>query len=254
MLRNIRPNWEVLKRNFYYPYRHFDSDSLGIPSPCKDRDSVVYTSYSDLPVDLYMGYNDPPKRLRRYSRCIVDVRDLDNFKIYKKSHEAFKQRVSDKRGQTRYFDPIEDRVISNKYMTDLIGQTSALSYLYHGYMGEGGCLMKEIHVDVHQVRQMVYPGGCSSNSPEGIHRDGADCIVSAFVFDRRNIDGGDTIIYDENKSQIFKTTLKPGLGMFQEDRKLYHHVTDIVSKPPMVGYRDILGLDFTYIFENLTAT
>tara|TARA_B100000900_G_C20595966_1_gene723428 strand:+ start:3418 stop:3831 length:414 start_codon:yes stop_codon:yes gene_type:complete len=137
-------------------------------------------------------------------------------------------------------------------MTDLIGQTTALSVLYHSHINckdVSKSPIREVKVDIHQVRQMVYPGHISTNSPEGIHRDGADCVVSAFVFNRTNITGGESIVYNSQKTQIYKTTLKPGLGMFQEDRELYHFVTGVHSKSNRIGYRDIVGIDFTYIFR-----
>ena len=38
--------------------------------------------------------------------------------------------------------------------------------------------IKNIIADVHQVRQITYPGLESHNSPEGIHQDGCDYICS----------------------------------------------------------------------------
>lgn len=252
LLRTIKPNWHLLKRNFYYPYRHFDSDSLGIDRPCKVNDVVLYESFDNLPVDTYVNDNDPPKRLRRYSQCIVDVSDPTNHKIFLKNHDIFQQNVYVSRGSSRYFQPIEEKILNTKFITDLIGQTAALSVLYHAQHNNIQLCktpIRDVKVDIHQVRQMVYPGHVSTNSPEGIHRDGADCIVSAFVLNRVNIVGGETIVYNSDKTQIYKTTLNPGLGMFQEDCELYHYVTGVHGVSNRIGYRDIIGLDFTYCFR-----
>jgi hypothetical protein len=252
MLRTIRPNWRLLQRNFYYPYRHFDSGSLGIDGPCKGKDNILYDSFDNLLVDTYVGENDPPKRLRRYSQCIVDVGDSEKYMIFLKKHEIYQQSVRDSRGSPRYFEPIDRRILHNKFLTDMIGQTTALSVLYHSHINNKDVRkspIREVRVDIHQVRQMVYPGHVSTNSPEGIHQDGADCIVSAFVLNRVNIVGGETIVFNSDKTQIYKTTLNPGLGMFQEDRELYHFATGIQGDSNRIGYRDIIGLDFTYIFR-----
>ena len=252
LLRIIQPNWNLLRRKFYYPYRHFDSDSLGISGPCKGKDSFLYDSFDDLAVDTYVSDNDPPKRLRRYSQCIVDVGDIHSYKIYLRDHAIFHQNVCDSRGSPRYFEPIDERTLLSKFLTDLIGQTTALSVLYHSHINCKDVRkspIRGVKVDIHQVRQMVYPGHVSTNSPEGIHRDGADCIVSAFVLNRTNITGGESIVYNSQKSQIYKTTLQPGLGMFQEDRELYHFVTGVHCQNNRIGYRDIIGLDFTYVFR-----
>lgn len=252
LLRIVTPNWAIFQRNFYYPYRHFDCNGIGIQPPCKLSDRVLFDSYDDLPVDTYVDNNDPPKRLRRYSQCVVDTSDSEQYKIFVKKHDTFNQNVCDSRGMPRYFEPIEERTILNKFLTDLIGQTTALSLLYHSHIHNltvNLSPIREVIVDVHQVRQMVYPGHVSSNSPEGIHRDGADCVVSAFVLKRCNVTGGESIIYDSQKSPIYKTTLSPGKGMFQEDRELYHHATGVHSTNNRIGYRDIIGLDFTYVFQ-----
>ena len=130
LLRITKPNWDTLRRNFYFPYRHFDSTSIGITEPCKGRDSVLYDSFDNLPVDTYLDENDPPKRLRRYSQCVVDVSDPTQHQIQLKTHEIYQQNVCDTRGTPRYFEPIEEKTLLNKFLTDLIGQTTALSVLF----------------------------------------------------------------------------------------------------------------------------
>lgn len=251
LLRITKPNWDILRRNFYFPYNHFDSKRIGITEACKGRDSVLYDSFDNLPVDTYLDENDPPKRLRRYSQCVVDVRDPTQHKIQLENHKIYKQNVCDTRGTPRYFEPIEEKTMLNKFLTDMIGQTTALSVLFYTHRHDKDIRrspIKKVIVDVHQVRQMVYPGHVSTNSPEGIHRDGADCIVSAFVLNRVNITGGDSVVYNTQKTPMYITTLNPGFGLFQEDRELYHFVTGIHSQNNCIGYRDIIGLDFKYVF------
>ena len=119
----------------------------------------------------------------------------------------------------------------------MITQTCALSLL------NSQKRINSFDVSLHQVRQTTYPGIESHNSPEGIHQDGADFIVSAFVLNRSNIEGGESIIYDKNKQQIDQFTLQNKEGIFQNDKKLWHYVTPIRSKYDYVGYRDIVGLD-----------
>ena len=107
--------------------------------------------------------------------------------------------------------------------------------------------VKTVNITLHQVRQLAYPNSVGAhNSPEGIHRDGADFIVSAFVLNRKNVSGGESIIYNENKKQIYKTTLNNNNGIFQEDQKLWHFVTPIQSiDNKNIGLRDIIGLDIS---------
>ena len=64
---------------------------------------------------------------------------------------------------------------------------------------------------------------------------------------RQNIDGGESIIYDKNKKEIFKKTLHDGEGIFQNDKDLWHYVTPITTTDNYIGYRDILGIDIKII-------
>jgi len=89
----------------------------------------------------------------------------------------------------------------------------------------------------------------ADNAPEGIHQDGADYIVSALVIERRNVQGGTSIIYGPDKQTIYLTvTLQPGQGIFQADQgsDLWHDVTPIVlelNSSGGEGVRNILGFD-----------
>lgn len=87
----------------------------------------------------------------------------------------------------------------------------------------------------------------SSNSPEGVHQDGMDYIVSALVVDKVNISGGKSIIYGEDKkTPIFEVELQSGYGLFQPDANtnLWHEVTPItLIDEKNVGFRSIIGFD-----------
>ena len=82
------------------------------------------------------------------------------------------------------------------------------------------------NISVHQIRQMVYPNITSHNSIEGIHQDGCDYIISAFVIDKYNIRNGKSIIYDKYKNEIYQTTLKKNEYIFQNDKDLYHLIVN----------------------------
>lgn len=87
----------------------------------------------------------------------------------------------------------------------------------------------------------------STNSPEGIHQDGMDYIVSALVLERNNISGGISKIYSDKDNLIFTAQLEQGQGIFQPDRKtnLWHEVTPIVPiRKNSMGYRSSIGFDF----------
>lgn len=97
------------------------------------------------------------------------------------------------------------------------------------------------------------------NSPEGVHEDGAQYIVSALVINRENITGAETQIYEQlgnDRELIFNTILAPSEFAFQADtgeehtfgNDLWHYVTPIqpidLSKK---GIRDIIGFDIEIV-------
>jgi hypothetical protein len=113
--------------------------------------------------------------------------------------------------------------------------------------------LTQIGVTCHQMSLLIDNTSHSvSNSPEGLHQDGSDYIVSALVVDKHNIEGGTSQLYCTEKEDFIKShTLEPGEGLFHVDRNstIWHKVTPIKLKDPLIGtgYRNILGFDFNYI-------
>ena len=95
------------------------------------------------------------------------------------------------------------------------------------------------------------PGQISTNSPEGIHQDGVDFIVSAMVVERKNISGGKSIIYGKDKkTKLFQAELQPGQGIFQPDlgTELWHEATPISPVSfEEVSYRSTIGFDISVL-------
>ncbi|WP_145562101.1 2OG-Fe dioxygenase family protein [Yersinia canariae] len=113
--------------------------------------------------------------------------------------------------------------------------------------------LKKIDVTCHQVSLIIDNTTHSvSNSPEGLHQDGSNYIVSALVIDKYNIEGGISKLYCTEKDRLIKShTLECGEGLFHIDKNstIWHQVTPIKLKEPSIkmGYRNILGFDFNYI-------
>lgn len=107
---------------------------------------------------------------------------------------------------------------------------------------------RKIKAIVHHTQIVCFPEISATNSPEGIHQDGMDYIVSALVVESRNFLGGKSIIYGRDKlTPIVEVSLAPGQGVFQPDRgtDLWHTVTPIFSKDGInPGMRSTIGFDF----------
>lgn len=89
-----------------------------------------------------------------------------------------------------------------------------------------------------------------SNSPEGIHQDGFPYIVSAFVIERKNIEGAESQIFtlpvgSKKYVPVLESTLMPGNGIFQPDSgtDLWHLVTPMTPVKGKVGSRFTVGFD-----------
>jgi hypothetical protein len=81
---------------------------------------------------------------------------------------------------------------------------------------------------------------------EGIHSDGMDYIVSALVINRVNLkpESGESSVYTLDQKELFRTVLQPGEGIFQDDVRLMHNISNIQQEVKAErGVRDILGID-----------
>lgn len=120
-----------------------------------------------------------------------------------------------------------------------------------------GMEVKKINITAHFMSVKATSLNPGDNSPEGAHEDGVDYIVSALVYNRVNLKGGQTQVIEKlengKKVVIYKHTLKPGEFVFQADSgdeltygtDLWHHVTPfhIANPKKGEGWRDIIGFD-----------
>ena len=109
--------------------------------------------------------------------------------------------------------------------------------------------IQKLDISVHNTVVYCHTQQLTTNSPEGIHQDGVEFIVSALVIERNNISGGKSIIYGRDKrTKLFQAELQAGQGIFQADlgTELWHEVTPItVVDPTRSGYRSTIGFDVT---------
>ena len=260
LLNKIRPNWMHIHSLKDKPFIHFNLQTFGL-NHVIPYDFVK--SYNYLPPDQYVkkvykegkstvitydgkiSYKENEEivtRSRRYCNLKIDVSDNYLYRINYTKNNIFKQNVDDSRSVEREFELMDIYHINQPWLTEFLTQISALSVLNHNYY-KGHKKIKEVDIHLHQVRQTTYPTIDAHNSPEGIHRDGADYIVSAFIINRNNILGGESTIYDQNKEVSYKTKLSHGEGIYQEDIKQWHYVSPIECEQKGLGFRDILGID-----------
>jgi hypothetical protein len=110
-----------------------------------------------------------------------------------------------------------------------------------------------LRIVCHQMGLVARPASKVTNSPEGIHQDGADYIVSALVLERAGVEGGESIVYGPDKrTEYLRHTLSEGEGIFQADAgsPLWHWVTPVHLSDRSRhgdGARNILGYDIKLV-------
>ena len=214
------------------------------PSPVGTDKYILMNSFNSLPIDL-KNSNGFPTRCRKYANYIVDINkkyiDHTSININYTGKQTFTQNVNDDRKNPRKFQCIDKNIRNMHFFNEFIKHSVYLT------INNSNVIPEKLNLHVHQIRQICYPYTDSHNSPEGIHRDGSDFIISAYVINRSNIVGGESMIYDNDKKLIHKKILHSDNGIFQDDKELYHYVTPIQSDDNYIGYRDILGIDISII-------
>lgn len=213
-------------------------------SPAGFDKYVLMNSFNNLPIDL-KNSRGFPTRCRRYANYNVDINkkciDHTSINIVYTGKQKFTQNVDDNRKIPRKFDYIDTNIRNMYFIREF------LKHSVHLTLNNCDVMPEKLEIHLHQVRQICYPYVDSHNSPEGIHKDGSDFIISAYIINRSNIIGGESMIYDNDKNVIYKNILYTDNGIFQDDKKLYHYVTPIKSVNNYIGYRDILGIDIDII-------
>lgn len=219
-----------INKNHVFSKLNLNEFGINMENLCKLR-----LSFNDLPIDTYYPENkEIPSRYRRYASFRVDLNE-DIINIEQLHKNNFSQNVGDFRSDIRYFQPIREDIIKNQ-LIDLFVPPLSLTHYFNPSSSK-------YQLDVHQVRLLSFNNQPSDNAPEGIHQDGADYIISALVMNKHNIQNDTSIIYDENKKEIYRTNLNIGDFIFQDDTNLWHDIKPINAAINYNGYRDIIGFD-----------
>ena len=157
--------------------------------------------------------------------------------------------AGDVRALVRVFDEASDQVLLLMYASNLLKCLSEIVRTIRSGV-------KQLTITMHQVSVFAELEHDGDNSPEGIHQDGSDYIISALVIERDGILGGESIVYGpDKKTEYLRHMLMPGQGLFQADKNtpLWHDVTPILEDPaipPTYGKRSILGFDIDVTEES----
>ena len=153
----------------------------------------------------------------------------------------------DYRKLPRKFKDSSESVAKHPLITGLI---TKLGWIVKGIKPQA----KKLIITMHQVSIIATSSG-ATNAPEGVHQDGDDFIVTGLSVERRDIIGGESIVYYKHPSgmqELLRYTSPPGHGVFQADKNtnLWHDVTKIFhdpAKPGSEGVRNIFGFDINVV-------
>lgn len=153
--------------------------------------------------------------------------------------------VTDYRSLPRKFKETSIEILENEDFNVLVRSLANL-------VTDADPTVRELALTCWVTGIVARPHRAGSNSPEGIHQDGADFIVSALVLERKNIAGGTSRVFASDKTTThLEVTLGAGQGIFQADAgsSLWHDVTPIRLEDPAqnTGVRNILGFDINVL-------
>ncbi|MBL6458545.1 2OG-Fe dioxygenase family protein [Belnapia sp. T6] len=136
-------------------------------------------------------------------------------------------------GVERWFAPIEDAVADGPALRAMLDLGRAVA--------DAGTPGADWFVEVHQFRIEAAAGAPGFPTPEGVHHDGVDYVLIGMIA-RTNLAGGETLITDDEGTELARFTLLDRLDTaFIDDRRVMHGVTPVQpADPALPSCRDVL--------------
>ncbi len=211
---------------------------------------TVLQPYIDLlsPAALREFKDLKPHRRRAICQFTAHRAPENQWNIERIVEQGFTQNVVDYRLQARVFKQTPETVSQHPAFQHLLQQLICLTLEFRPKA-------KRIKLVAHEMATVARDDKPGDNSPEGIHQDGSQFIVSALVIERKGVlEGRSQIMGPDKKTMYFDYILKEGEGIFQKDLNttLWHRVTSIYRDPNAgleMGERNILGFDIDVMEE-----
>ena len=174
----------------------------------------------------------------------LEQSDNESWSIRKQAPGSVHQHVAqnDYRSIARTYGQIPDEIINHPIFVRLLSNVIYMAK-------ESRTAATAMQITAWMMSCYTWTKGPTTNSPEGIHQDGADYIVSAYVIERTNVIGGTSRVFreDDLENSLMKFQLRPGEGLFQADAgsPLWHDAThiEIADERQPFGVRSLLGFD-----------
>ena len=198
--------------------------------------------WNRLTPDRFMG-DGGTYRLRRYGQFETD----SDGTLRQLPHCAYEQPSNINRlngGVAREFDPLESGFARHVVLHNIL---NVLMKIINDVEG----VPTPWNVKLHPYRIVAKPGAAGQPTPEGLHRDGVNYIVSMMV-KRANIVGGESSLTDAHRNPLGRVTLTEPMHMvISNDENTMHEVTPVSPVDQQTPtYRDVLVIAFTKVFHD----
>jgi hypothetical protein len=187
-------------------------------------DQHTLGEFERLPLDPYTGSQ---QRYRRFSQFRLTHSDGGGWQLELLPHRSF--------SQPKHYNDLVGGVL--RTLEPLTADPTAL--IAAGAEALGLDRDETWQLNIHQCRVISNPDVKGVAAPEGPHRDGHWFGMVA-VTRRHNITGGETQLMPLGGGEpFFRTTLRDGQAVVFDDRRMFHHVTDIQHRDDRGGFRDV---------------
>ncbi|GAA2239735.1 MULTISPECIES: 2OG-Fe dioxygenase family protein [Kitasatospora] len=195
-------------------------------------------SWDNLRQDGYMA-DGGTYRERRYSEFSYRA---DTEQVTWLPHVAYSQPLYINHlngGIERHFEPFEQHVAEGPVLRSI-------------FQWCAGTLARSVgaadwKIQTFQNRILARGEEAGQPTPEGLHRDGVDHVLTLLI-GRNSIEGGVSAVYDAESRDCLGEVLlsESGEFLFADDERLLHSVTPVTPAVPGVpGHRDVLIAMFT---------
>jgi hypothetical protein len=196
--------------------------------------------WETLTQDRYMA-DQGKYRYRRYGEFELDTAD---GQLEQLPHSPYQQALYINPlngGILRNFDPLLPEFVNSPFLNSLLLGLTSIFEQTQGYRARW-------NIRLHPYRILAQEGQDGQPTPEGLHRDGVDYIVSMMV-QRNNVTGGETCITDAQGKLLCRHTLLAPLDILvSDDAQTMHGVSSISPvDPSKSAWRDVLVIAFTRI-------
>lgn len=186
-------------------------------------------SWDDLRVDAHQPEGD---RLRRHAVLTCEPGRAPRVEP-RQPHFQGKEYNRLHGGVERWFEPVAPEIVAGETMAGVLAFCGGL----FGRLRPGA----RWKIELHQFRILAKPGFAGRPTPEGVHRDGVDCVLALLVR-RENVASGTTTIHGlGGESRGSFTLAEPLDAAFVDDSRVKHGVTPVTPlDPAKPAYRDVL--------------